>query len=544
MTAIYVKAFAGERPKVDPRHLPNEYAQIAQGCHFYHGNLSALKKPLVTGETVQANAKTIFKYLNQHWFSWNADVSIVNSPIANDPWQRVYFTGDGYPKVTNNTVFSGSNMPAAAYKLGIQAPETLITAVVTEGEIEEGEVVDSNDDEDRYYTHTFVNEQGEEGPPGEASLKVSILTPDKLDTFVTLTLQPPNVNLSNITHRRIYRTSTGGGIADYLFVAEVPIAQGSFVDNVQGDELGASLETYDYVMPPSDMQGIVSMANGILAGFTGNTQCFSEAFLSYAWPTDYQMTTEHNIVANIAIGNSVVALTEGFPYIFSGNTPDSMAANKVESSQSCVSANSAILVNGAIVYASPDGLVQLTGNSTTTLTEAIMTKEQWQSLKPSTIKAYAQEGRYLGFYGDLLNNAFIFDLSTGDFRYISTTAACGYNDLLDDALYLCNSGVITKWEASDELFSYVWRSKEYQLSDKSLSCALIKGDNLSLTGVRFFVNNNEILHIAPGNLSENAFRLPNDRGNQWEFEIYGKGEIKTMIVSDSMNTIKGLLNEA
>ena len=90
MTAIFVKSFQGERPRIDPRHLPNEFAQTAKGCHFYHGNLSPLKQVETTADTVISDAKTIFRYLNTHWFAWNVDVDAVNSPIANDPYAVSY----------------------------------------------------------------------------------------------------------------------------------------------------------------------------------------------------------------------------------------------------------------------------------------------------------------------------------------------------------------------------------------------------------------------------------------------------------------------
>lgn len=539
MTAIFLKSFAGERPKLDPRHLPNESAQVAKGCHFYHGNLSPLKSPLVNGDSVLANAKTIFRYLNQHWFAWVVDVDAVNSPVANDPWQRVYFSGDGYPKVTNNAVFSGANMPAASYRLGVQAPEIAIIGVVTESP---SGTDDPNDDETRYYTHTFVTEQREEGAPGDASAKIEVLYPEESGTFVTLALSPPNVNTSNITHRRIYRTSTGGGIADYLLVAEIPIAQDSFIDDIASDSLGGSLETYDYELPPTDMKGLVSMANGIMAGFTGNTVCFSMAFLGYAWPTDYQMTTEHNIVAMVAMGNSLAVLTEGYPWVFAGNSPDSMSGQKLESNQACVSKRSAVIVNGALVYASPDGLVALTGNGAVPLTNKIITREQWQALSPETIEAHFQEGRYLAFYGANLDKGFIFDPATGDFRYFDTTAQCGFNSLLSDALYLSNNGVISQWEASSAVMPYVWRSKEYQFSDINMGCALVKGDNLDLVGLKVFVDDVEVLNKTPGTLTKYAFRLSDDRGDNWSFELYGSGEVKEVIIASSMDEIKRILN--
>jgi len=539
MTAIFLKSFSGERPKLDPRHLPNEAAQTAKGCHFYHGNLSPLRSPLLSGDTVQIGAKTIFKYLNQHWLAWNTDIDAVNSPVANDPWQRVYFTGDGYPKVTNNAIFSGINMPAVSYRLGVQAPEVAVIGVVTESAVID---VDPNDDETRYYTQTFVTGQGEEGPPGEASLKIELLYPEEIGTFVTLALSPPNVNTSNITTRRIYRTTTGGGIADYLLVAEVPIAQLSFVDNIAGDALGSSLETYDYEMPPSDMAGLTSMANGIMTGFTGNTVCFSVAYLGYAWPTNYQMTTEHNIVAMVAMGNSLAVLTEGYPWVFAGNSPDSMSGQKLESNQACVSKRSAVIVNGSLLYASPDGLVALTGNGAIPLTDKIITREQWQTFAPETIEAYFQEGRYLAFYGALLDKGFIFDPETGDFRHFDTTAQCGFNSLLSDALYISNNGVISQWEASNSLMPYVWRSKVYQLSDINMGCALVKGTDLNLVGFRIFVDGAEILNTVPGTLTEYAFRLPNDRGDNWEFELYGSGEVETVIIASSMSEIKRALH--
>jgi len=542
MATIFIKAFMGERPRIDPRHLPNEAAQIASGCHFYHGNLSALRKPKLTGETVLFNAKTIFKYLNIYWFAWSKKINAVNSQVANDPWQRVYFTGDGYPKVTNNIIFSGVNMPAASYRLGVQAPENVITGIITEGILLPNEVVNANDDETRYYTHTFVTEQGEEGAPGNASVKMTILTPSKADTLVTLSFLPPNVNQSNITNRRIYRTATGGGSADYLLVAEIPIAQATFVDNLQGDELGAPLETYDYEMPLIDMKGLVAMANGIMAGYSGNTVCFSESYLSYAWPSKYQMTTEHNIVTMVAMGNSLAVLTEGYPYIFSGTTPDSIAGHKIESNQSCSNDRSAVIIEGALIYASPDGLVQLTVNGAISITDKIITREQWQAYQPSTIEAYYQEGRYLAFYGVALNKGFIFDPKTGDFRNFDSTAYCGFNSLIDDALYLSNSGNISKWEDDILTMDYVWRSKVFQFSDSNLSSALVKGDNLALSGIRFLVDGIEAFNLSIGSIPVNAFRLPETRGNTWEIEVYGKAEIKEIIVTDTMDKIRRITN--
>lgn len=279
------------------------------------------------------------------------------------------------------------------------------------------------------------------------------------------------------------------------------------------------------------------MANGILAGFFDSTVCFSESYLPYAWPSAYQLTTEHEIVTAAALGNTLVVLTKGYPYLFSGISPDAMAGQKLESNQSCVSSRSAVIVNGSLIYASPDGLVGLTSGGMAVLTNQIITRDQWQEYDPSSIKAYQQEGRYLAFYGPDLDKAFIFDPASGDFRHFSMKIDCAFNSLEDDALYICRNGDLSKWNAGDDFISYQWRSKSFEANDLSLACAMVKGVNINLSGIRVYANEQEVLHLPPGDIPSSAFRLPNDRGDSWSFEVYGKGVIHSVNLATTMREV-------
>ncbi|MBM7070872.1 hypothetical protein JQC92_02300 [Shewanella sp. 202IG2-18] len=538
MPVISVNAFSGERPRLDPRHLPNEAAQASRNCHFYYGNLSPLKQPEVLPETIPSSIQTIFQYEKEHWFTWYGYVDAVVSPVANDPWQRVYFTGDGFPRVTNNQIFNGSVKPANSYRLGVPAPESIITAVVNEDATEE---VDPNDDETRYYTYTYVTEAGEEGAPAQASDRVLIRYPEEEGTYVTLNIPGINVNDANITHIRIYRSLTGGGIADYLLVAEVPISTTIYDDRAKGDELGSPLETYDYERPNENMKGLTSMSNGIMAGFFDNTLCFSKSYLPYAWPSGYQHTTDHDIVALVSSGNSLTVLTEGRPWLFSGASPESISGRNLELNQACVSKRSAIVVNGAVMYASPDGLVALSGNGAQVITEGILTREQWQAFEPSTIRAFEQERRYLGFYGEGLDKCFIFDPQTGDFRHFDFRAVCGFNSLIDDSLYLAQSGKIYKWESSENLFPLFWQSKEYRFNHASFSCALVRGDIANI-GFRLYADRKLVIEKPVGSIPDSAFRLPTVRGKYWHFELFGTGEVETVVIASSMSELQEVIN--
>lgn len=537
MAYIHLTHFMGERPRVDPRLLPNEAATQAINCHFYHGNLAPLNGLKLTNAAVERDTATLFYYLNQHWFSWPRDVNAVSSPVINDPWERVYFTGDGYPKVTNNQIFSGSNMPASSYRLGIQAPEHPIQATVEEDAEPD---IEPNDDETRYYTHTFVTEQGEEGPPGQASQRIDLKYPEAETTKVHLALLPPNANHANITHRRIYRTVTGGGISDYLLVAELPIADAHFVDDRKGDTLGGKLETYDYQRPDENLEGLVMMANGILAGFVGNTLHFSEAYLPYAWPEKYQHTTEHKIVALVATGNTLTVLTEGRPWLFTGVTPANMSGRNLEFNQACISKRSVKVVNGSVIYASPDGLVSINPSGVQLLTGKILTRQQWQQYRPETLHAYAQENRYLAFYGD--HQAFILDPEMGDLRNFNLAADCGFSSVLDDVLYLKQpNGSLVQWEMAEEVLTYQWHSKAFKFSDLCFSAARIQGDTAKV-GFKLFIDDELKYHLPIGEISAAGFRLPNDRGTQWSFELYGTGVVESVTIATSMQEIKGLMH--
>ncbi|MBT2979753.1 hypothetical protein AA405_19725, partial [Vibrio anguillarum] len=125
-------------------------------------------------------------------------------------------------------------------------------------------------------------------------------------------------------------------------------------------------------MADANMQGLCAMANGICAGFAGNEVMFSEAYLPYAWSKSHRGVTDDDIVAIAPIETSLVVVTKGKPYLFSGVTPSMITSMRLNIEQACVSAPSLVVINGMAMYASPDGLVAISGTSATVITEGIM----------------------------------------------------------------------------------------------------------------------------------------------------------------------------
>jgi hypothetical protein len=146
------------------------------------------------------------------------------------------------------------------------------------------------------------------------------------------------------------------------------------------------------------LRGLTGMANGIMAGFFDNTVCFSEAFVPYSWPVEYQLTTKHPIVGMGSFGNSLFVGTKGIPYIFTGTDPASMSPQELPGNQACVSARSIASFENGVLYASPDGICQADYGGVKVLTQGLFTKDDWKALKPETIIAVMHHGVYYFLY--------------------------------------------------------------------------------------------------------------------------------------------------
>ncbi|PSV11654.1 hypothetical protein C0W59_19160 [Photobacterium kishitanii] len=530
---IDIPLMRGEVPRLKPHLLPNEAAVIAKDCCFENGIIRPLFNDLAIA-TLPIEAKTLFKYTDDHWFVWNKRIEAIHNPMAQDKWQRVYFSGENKPKVTAQDIAIGVVSPAASYDLGVPAPSSapVINRIdsSTGSEPEEGQP-DIFDDETRFYIQTFVTRFGEEGAPSKPSTELLV---EKPGSTVYVGLSRLNTNTNNITHTRLYRTVTSSVGAEYMLVAELPIAQVEYADSAK--TLNAPIvETWDYDVPDEKMRGLCVMANGICAGFAGNEVMFSEAFLPYVWPKQYRGTTEHQIVGIAAIGTSLVVVTKGYPYIFGGVTPSAINGTKIGSEQACVSKESIVVVNGTVIYASPDGLIAIGSDGAITITDQLMTRRQWQTKIPHTIKAWGSEGMYIALYE---GGGFIFDPVSQDFRELSNRWDCAYEDLERDQLVIVQGNEMCFWQGGDSYLSGLWRSKVFQLPvDSLMSCARVVSTEINQLSLKIFGDGQLVYSLNKGEVPHNGFRLPAIRATNWQIEVSGRAEVERLMVASSMQEL-------
>lgn len=532
MPTIDITAMLGMRPRVESFLLPDENAEVATNCHFDTGIISPLYGDTVQATTFPSTPATIFRYTDAFWFAWTGDVDAIRSPIAQDDYDRVYYTDGSYPKVTNSAIATGgATKPTAYFRLGIPAPLSGITFGTITPPV--GETDDTTtDDETRYYVHTYVSAMGEEGPPSPASAEVNIPIPG---SSIVLNLPAVESNNNNITLRRIYRSATTDSSSGWYLVGETAIATTAITDALTTDQLGAELETEDYLPPPATMKGLCLMANGIAAGFDGNTILFSGAYLPYAWPEAYQMTTEDDVVAICPIGTSLVVGTKGYPYVLAGVTPAAITSQKLMLQQACISKRSMVAVDGVVLYASPDGLVGISESTAALATEQILSREQWLAMHPSTLRAWAFEGKYIGLTD---NTGFIYDPKSNDFCTLSNTWNAAFNDMKSDALFIAKGTALYTWRSSSTAQSFTWRSKKFiRLPGMSYTCARVVSSDITKIGFKLYVDGVLKLTLAVGAVPASAFRLPVVRGDQWQIEITGTAKVSRITFATSMAEI-------
>ena len=97
---------------MSPRLLGDGEAQKAENCDLLSGKLGAIKDVGDVTTLPDALRLSIFKY-GSSWLSWDNYVTVVQSPIDNDLYDRIYYSDNSVPKVRGTL---------GEYDLGLPAP--------------------------------------------------------------------------------------------------------------------------------------------------------------------------------------------------------------------------------------------------------------------------------------------------------------------------------------------------------------------------------------------------------------------------------------
>lgn len=511
---ITLSGFIGEIPKVASRLLPDSAAQLAKNCKLINGSIVPIRYPRDYRVLLSGNIS--FYKSGDKWFEYNKIIDVVKAPIAED---RLYFTGDGAPKLVIDT--------SIVYDLAVRAPAEALTASVT------GEP-DATTQETISYCYTYVTATDEESPPSPLSNEVTRSS----GMEVTLTnFKSPTAN-RNFDRIRIYRsqTSASGATALY-FIAEVqfPIPT-SYIDEPELTPIQETISSLYADPPPDDLQGIISLPNGMMAAFTGNKLYISEPWKPHQWPEKYALTTSFDIVGLGAFGRSIAILTTGSPYVASGITPDAMAMELLEVNYPCLSKRGIVDLGYAVAYPSTDGLVVISARGAELVTKGLLSREQWQNLNPQSMIASQFEERYIVTYSYVDNtNAtqqgmLIIDL-TGEQPFLTRVdifPSFMFFEVGAGKMYYLDGQNVREWDATTTPYMQAtWKSKTFILDGHiNLGAVMIDSDvpaETSSAVPAISINNSSLVSGSFGSTVVFGTIVPQTVGSEFQATVYADG---------------------
>jgi hypothetical protein len=548
MAKLRLAQFSGEIPRLIPRLLPETGSQHAENIRLDDGGLKPVRKARVEHTfTGFSSIQTIYKW-GETWLAWENVVNAVPGPVATD---RLYYTGDGAPKM---------RVGSTVYDLAVPYPTVALGAALSG--------VGSGDVTTRLYVYTWVTSFGEESEPCPVTADVSW----QAGQTVTLSGFAATPAGRSITLQRIYRSQSSSQSGTDLFLIEERAAStANYVDTHSPEDFSEVLPSRDWNQPPADLSGLIAMPNGMMVGFSGKQLCFCEPYKPHAWPEKYRLTAAFNIVGLGSYGTTVVAGTQGYPYVAGGNAPSSMVEEKIEVNLPCVNGRGVVDLGYSVAYPSNDGLVVVSNGNATVATDLLYTRPKWQKLSPATLIAGQFSGRYFASFtyvdadGSITMGTRIIDM-TGQQPFVlraSVTPQAFCYDLPTGKLFYLVGDTVYEWDALGEVNEVMtWTSKRIILERPASFGAILveSGDLLTVEdqaaqnaaiaeinayNAAIFANDMEA-EINGEVINEFAIMgdgtLPQPSAKYISVRVYADGKlIRTVTTLDKVNRIKSVL---
>jgi hypothetical protein len=504
---VQVNEFGGIIPKLANDKIPNNLSQIAHGAKVSSKELIAYKRSVGDVELSGASYKSLFEYIDgstNHWVYYDSIVHWARSPVADDEFSRMYFTGVSgeYRAFSNDLDSDPWDFLVDFYEPG--APSGTAPTIVSGG----------GGSDYRVYFYTLVSRYGEEGPPSELSNEIT----DHVDGLVMevndiqTAVKDQNINAvdGNYPTVRVYRTEDdGAGNGLFLFVLEAKwfdtdtaYAQGEYVffdddlwectaggghdagiwnggaDFTKGESIAAAdleggvCESVFYDEAPAGLTNLRSHPNGFFVASKGNVLHFTEPFVPWGWPEDYQIPLDSQIVGVGIHGSTIVVATDANIYTFAGPHPTSLYKTRL-SFQPCLSQRGLVETDEGVMFPSTEGFQLVSAKGVANVTAELFDPEDWKDYELDTMHGTYFNKSYYGFYHSTDHEGGIrIDFINGAITTFQKYHQTGYVALQDGVFRtivdseINQPGVlfIARWDADDSSYrNFNYKSPRYIL---------------------------------------------------------------------------------
>jgi hypothetical protein len=303
-----------------------------------------------------------------------------------------------------------------------------------------------------------------------------------------------------------------------------------------------------------------------MVGFRRNQLCFSAQNQPHAWPVEYRLNTDTDIVGIGNIDTTVVIGTQSFVYVASGNDPANYSMSKFEVPHAASSKLSFAYITGlGVVFSGPQGLMVVAGvGQLRNLTESVFTLRQWQALDPTSIVSVAHNDVYFMFWeSGSARGCYAVDLRAQGFGIVEMAfhASAAYVDPIHDKMYLVldydnepdtavlplppaiptyvDSRTIFQFEGSPtELMTYLYRTKLWLEPYPSFhSIAQVRALSYFNLVARFYGDGVMLDEIVIDGPTEFTLTPPDEAYETFEMELIGTDTVRVLQAADEVEEL-------
>lgn len=582
--------FMGEIPLLDPTLLQPNNAVKALNLRNERGTL----EPFHDSEFYRKARKprdqlSLYRFApvpgdsESGWiFSWDRHVDCVPGPIAGNTQNMTYWTGEEFPKYTDNSIATSSEgpLPAGSYRLGVEAPEYAPQVVLIyeeppkpvqpvppdsdepdepnkkDDEPDDGD--DDDDDElpepddastevDRDYVVTYVQQLGSlemEGPPSKPTPIITVpSSPAGFGVKLTNIPNPPSGPYP-WGHKRIYRRIYSSGLTTFALVAEIAIDLTEYDDLTPDAEIpGDNLISDNFDPPQETMHSLGVLSNGIMYGANDNDVCISEPYMPHAWSVFARYPLPYPIVGMGHVENQIVAVTARNPYMVVGFNPSAMNVVEMDMDQGCISKRSIISGSFGCCFASQDGMILIASQGARNITDGLLTRNQWMAMNPMSMLSSSHQGLLIVTFTRLddTKGSFILDPTNPEMgiRFTDRTFTAAHHDGLMDSLLVYDPSKegICLWDQGEDL-QYTWRSKLHKLPVPAcFTAARIDAESFDDLQFKLLVDG-EVVHQQSVQNS-NSFRLPSGYQSRYvQVELEGTDVVRSVCIAEAPHELE------
>ena len=283
------------------------------------------------------------------------------------------------------------------------------------------------------------------------------------------------------------------------------------------------LASTDYYPPVAGLEGMVLSPGGWFLAFKDNTLYKSAPYKPHAWPYSEKFPSE---IRGVCVGQQAIVVTcaDGV-YLVSGSAPSRSGYVKLSAPQAGISQRSMVNVDGAVAYASNDGIVLVEGSvASIEASQKLFNRNTWRARYGDILSDYSlrlayQDGFIVGTSSTTAKGFLLrLDEDVGGLTRIADTIAHTFTLPITDALYYTIGNTVYRWQGGTGL-TFDWWGRDWVFpTEVSMGAGYIRATGS--VDVKVYADG-VLAHSET--LTTGFFRIAGPRAHRWSIRLTGTG---------------------